>query len=162
MAKAYLLLGGNIDNRQYYIESATHLIHLHAGSVVEKSSVYETVPWGFTEGPYFLNQVLGIETKLGTKELFKTIVYIENQLGRTRNGGDYSSRTIDIDILFYENEVVSSEELIIPHPKIRERKFVLEPMSELNPKFIHPVEKKTIEELLWECADPLEVIKLSN
>jgi 2-amino-4-hydroxy-6-hydroxymethyldihydropteridine diphosphokinase len=160
MAKTYLLLGGNLDDRNYYIASALRLIESLAGAVIEKSSIYETAPWGFKDENFFLNQVVAVETKLEPSELFQTIVDIENRLGRTRIGSQFSSRTIDIDILFYEDRVISTESLTIPHPRIKERRFVLEPMCELNPAFIHPVEKTTMKELLNLCSDILEVVKL--
>ncbi|MBT9146172.1 MAG: Bifunctional folate synthesis protein [candidate division WS2 bacterium] len=94
--------------------------------------------------------------------MFHVIVNIENSLGRKRNNRKYTSRTIDIDILFYENEVMFSETLVIPHPRIRERKFVLEPLNELIPQYIHPVEKKTIRQLFLECNDQLEVKRFGN
>lgn len=160
MAKAYLLIGGNLDDRNFYIASALRLIESLAGPVIEKSSIYETAPWGFEDENFFLNQVVAVETDLDPADLFKTIVSIENHLGRTRNGSQFSSRTIDIDILFYENRVVLTESLTIPHPRIKERRFVLQPMCEINPAFIHPIEKKTMKELLNSCADKLAVVRL--
>jgi 2-amino-4-hydroxy-6-hydroxymethyldihydropteridine diphosphokinase len=160
MAKTYLLLGGNLHDRYAYIASALSFIQSWAGDVVEKSSLYETAPWGFEDKNFFLNQVVAIDTKLNPFDLFKTIVAIENQLGRTRNDRQFSSRTIDIDILFYEDRIILTENLIIPHPRIKERRFVLEPMCELNPAFIHPIEKMTMKELLYSCNDKLEVVRL--
>lgn len=162
MAKSYILLGGNLNDRKFYISSAIQLIKTLAGPVIEKSSLYETAPWGFENENMFLNQVVVVETYLEPADLFQTIVSIENQLGRTRNGSRFSSRTIDIDILFYEDRVISTESLTIPHPRIKERRFVLEPMCELNPQFIHPLEKTTMKELLDSCPDKLEVGRLEN
>lgn len=162
MAKAYILIGGNLNDRKFYISSAIRLIQDLAGTVIEKSSLYETAPWGFEDENKFLNQVLAVETNLEPADLFQTIVSIENQLGRVRNGSQFSSRTIDIDILFYENRVVLTKSLTIPHPRIKERRFVLEPMCELNPQFLHPLEKITMKELLDSCPDKLEVVRLEN
>jgi 2-amino-4-hydroxy-6-hydroxymethyldihydropteridine diphosphokinase len=162
MAKAYLLLGGNLNDRYFYITSALELIRSLAGTIIEKSSFYETAPWGFKAENFFLNQVVAVETILEPADLFQAIVEIENRLGRTRNGIQFSSRTIDIDILFYEDRVILTESLSIPHPKIKERRFVLKPMCEINPSFIHPIEKKTLKELLNSCTDNLEVIRLEK
>jgi 2-amino-4-hydroxy-6-hydroxymethyldihydropteridine diphosphokinase len=160
MEKVYLLLGGNMGDRNFYIVSATQLLESMLGKLIGKSSLYETAPWGFINRQLFLNQVLLFETALSARQVFRTIVEIENQLGRIRNGKGYKSRTIDIDILFYGNEVIFSEDLIIPHPKIEERKFVLEPLFEISPEFIHPLKKISIQELLANCTDQLAVDRI--
>lgn len=149
-----------MNDRNSYIGAATQLLKSLVGRLIQKSSLYETAPWGFSDKQLFLNQVLLFETALSARQVFQTIVEIENQLGRIRNGNGYESRTIDIDILFYGEEVVFSDDLVIPHPRIQERKFVLEPMFELSPEFIHPVEKKSIRELLAVCTDQLAVDKI--
>jgi 2-amino-4-hydroxy-6-hydroxymethyldihydropteridine diphosphokinase len=161
MKKVYLLLGGNLNNRESLIEKARTAISERAGKLLEQSSVYETEPWGFETKDTFLNQVVLIETKLKPSELLDTLLRIEYELGRTRTYNGYESRLIDIDILFYEEEVISNNELVIPHPRIQERMFTLKPLQEINGSFVHPVLKKSIRQLVAECTDKLKVSKLS-
>lgn len=162
MTQAYLLLGGNLGDRLHYLKSASLLLKSLAGEIVKKSSFYETAPWGFRDNRLFLNQVIVLNTGLDVNELFQVLVDIENRLGRTRNGSGYDARTIDIDILFYDNLVIQTRDIIVPHPRIQERKFVLEPMCEIDPGFVHPVLMKSMEQLLHECNDPLRVNRLEK
>jgi 2-amino-4-hydroxy-6-hydroxymethyldihydropteridine diphosphokinase len=156
MNDIYLLTGGNIGERFSYLQRANENIEALVGKIVRKSSVYETAPWGFTNQQSFLNQVLCVNTQLDPQQLLHAILEIEIQLGRKRIE-KMGPRVIDIDILFYNNLVISSNELIIPHPRIAERRFVLTPLNEIAPNFIHPVYNKTVNALLQECKDLLEV-----
>ncbi len=152
----FLLLGGNVGEREWMLQQAEKLIGQQVGRLIKKSNRYATKAWGNTEQPDFLNQVLLIGTRLSAQEVLEKVLAIEQQLGRRRHE-KWSPRTIDIDILFYEHEVVESEGLTLPHPHLHERRFTLIPLAEITPLFQHPVMKKTMLELLDECGDGLEV-----
>jgi 2-amino-4-hydroxy-6-hydroxymethyldihydropteridine diphosphokinase len=158
--QAYLLIGGNIGDRQKYLRDATLMINTVVGEVTRTSSIYETAAWGLEDQSFFLNQVLEVKTSLEPADLLSAILNIEEQMGRRRSI-KFGPRTIDIDILFYNQKVVKSEKLTIPHPEIQNRKFALVPMNEIAPRLIHPVMNKTISELLGACTDPLDVNKFS-
>lgn len=160
MNKAYLLTGGNLGNRAENLETAKRMIDERAGSVLKTSSVYETAAWGKTNQPDYLNQALMIKTPLQPNELLECLLQIEKELGRVRQE-KYGSRTIDIDILFYGDSIMNTPRLVIPHPQLQNRRFVLEPLAEIDPALIHPVFNKTISTLLSECIDPLNVKKIS-
>ena len=161
MKEVYLLIGGNIGDRFFFLGEATRLISQQCGPISCRSSVYETAAWGKEDQPAFLNQVLVIHTALGPVELMAAILVIEQQMGRLRRERN-GERNIDIDILYYENEVHELPELTIPHPRIYMRKFALIPLLELNPAKIDPVHNKTIQALLEACPDSLEVKELSK
>ncbi len=161
MNTAYFLVGGNIGNRENNISLAINLINQNIGKIFRKSSMYQTAPWGNKEQPDFLNQVLQIKTKLNAGQCMEQILIIENKIGRVRTIKN-APRAIDIDILFYNNEVINSPNLTVPHPQIKKRTFVLVPMNELSPNFIHPVLYKSINYLLSTCTDPLEVRLLND
>ena len=158
MSTAYLLIGGNLGNRKENLSNAIDLIKEQCGTVSKSSSIYETAAWGMTEQPSFLNQALEISTSLNAKQLMRKILKIETMMGRVRKD-KFGPRTIDIDILFYENEVHDLLFLKIPHPELQNRRFVLVPLEEINSELQHPILKKTIAELLEECPDNLEVKK---
>jgi len=132
------------------------------GTVLKPSSIYETEPWGFTNKNNFLNQVLLVETSLNPYELLKVLKAIETKLGRIRKTQRYSPRCIDIDILFYNDEVYFSDDLVIPHPRLHDRMFTLVPLNEIAPDYLHPILKKTIRELVILCNDKLMVKKYSK
>ena len=159
MNQTYLLIGGNLGNREANLEKARFLIAAGAGPIGRFSALYETQAWGMQDQPAFLNQVLLVITVLDPRELLATILAIEHQMGRERTE-KFGPRLIDIDILFYNNEVLNEPGLTIPHPQLHLRKFTLEPLNEIAPLLFHPVLKKTVEVLLRECADPLAVKKL--
>ena len=161
MGKVYLLLGGNLGDRKMLIANAEDELRKQIGDIVLKSSLYETKAWGKEQQPNFLNKALGINTKLNAFEILKIIQNIEVKLGRKRVE-HWGSRTMDIDILFYENEIIDTEDLKIPHPLINMRKFVLSPLLEIIPDFIHPGLKKSVKELYLICEDKLEVTKIKT
>ena len=155
----FLQLGSNIGDRVLMFDKAKNLIKQKIGAIIKQSSIYETQPWGFNTDDLFLNQVLLVETKIQPDELLEIILNIEVALGRVRKSDKYESRLIDIDILFYDNLIINNEKLIIPHPLIQDRLFVLEPLNEITRDFVHPVLKKTINELLLKCDDKLKIKK---
>lgn len=160
MNKAYLSLGSNRGNRGANLEKAKELLSEWAGDVLTISPVYETPPWQMTDKTNFYNQVVLLSTALPATELIDTVILIETMLGRRRTGKKYQPRIIDIDILFFNDEIIHTEVLTVPHPLIQERKFVLQPLAEIAPDFIHPELKKSIARLLDECADKSETRKL--
>lgn len=159
MHKVYLLLGSNMGDSKAYLEKAAREIKQHIGRILRASSLYQTAAWGNIRQHDFLNQVLVTESRLSAPELMKTILLIEKKLGRVRKRKN-APRTIDIDILFYDKDLINEPELQVPHPQIPNRRFVLTPLNELSPQFIHPAAKKTIHYLLRVCADPLAVKKI--
>lgn len=156
MNHVYLLTGGNIGDRLLNLQTAIDFIQKQVGQVLKQSLIYETAAWGLTEQPSFLNQVLSVQSQLEPEDLLTTILLIEQQLGRTRHIR-MGPRTIDIDILFYNSQVISTSRLTVPHPEIATRRFVLTPLNEIAPAFVHPVLGKTVEQLLQDCPDELPV-----
>ncbi len=135
---------------------ATYFISVKAGEITGKSPVYETAPWGKSNQPNYLNQAIELKTDKSPLQLLKILQKIEKNLGRT-NKGNLSARTIDIDILLYDNAVFNSKKLIIPHPRLHLRNFTLQPLLELNKTYTHPVLHTSIEELAKACKDELKV-----
>ena len=129
------------------------------GNISNESSIYETAAWGQTKQASFLNKVVVLQTQFTADDLMKTLLQIEQELGRIRTE-KYGPRTIDLDILFYDDLIYHSPIVTLPHPSIQDRRFVLIPLAELSPGKVHPVYKKTITTLLKECADELAVKKL--
>lgn len=159
MNKAYLLTGGNEGDRYLNMQQARTNIEHICGQLLLVSSIYETAAWGKRDQPDFLNQVLLIKTLLDPRDLLTAILNIEKEGGRKRTVKN-APRTIDIDILFYDHLILDEPGLSIPHPRIPERRFVLEPLNEISPDFMHPVLGKTIHQLLLECKDELAVKKI--
>ncbi|HTJ48945.1 MAG TPA: 2-amino-4-hydroxy-6-hydroxymethyldihydropteridine diphosphokinase [Cyclobacteriaceae bacterium] len=159
-SEVFLLLGTNLGNTSMNLERARIYIK-NIGNIVTESSVYRTKAWGKTDQPDFYNQVLGIVTSVEPEELLQKVLSIESEIGRERKE-KWGPRVIDIDILFYENRIIELENLSIPHPGIPSRRFVLQPLAEIAPDFIHPQLKKNIRTLLKECPDILEVEKLHS
>lgn len=153
MSIAYLLIGGNQGNREDLLEKAISGLNSKAGKVVALSSIYETEAWGFESEQDFLNQVVKIETKFEPYNLLDACFEIESELGRIRNYRGYESRLMDIDILFYDDIILETEKLHLPHPRLQDRNFALIPMNEVAPTLKHPLFKKTINEMLSECED---------
>jgi len=153
---AYLSLGSNEGNREQWLQQAIGLIAQKCGDITAKSPIYETAAWGINAQPDFLNMVLCINTPLSPEQLIRTILGIETSLGRTRTV-KWGPRTIDIDILFYNNEIIELPDLIIPHPFLHERRFILTPLADIAPGYLHPKLNKTISQLLADCPDDLNV-----
>lgn len=150
--RVYLGLGTNTGNKNENLARAIELLSLALGSPVALSGIIESEPWGFESENRFLNCVAAFDTTLNPTLLLDTIEEIERTLGRTRKSlnGQYSDRIIDIDILFYGNEIIESERLTIPHPLLHKRDFVLLPLQEIAPQLVHPRLHKSIEELAKE------------
>ena len=157
----YLGLGSNIGDKKAYLNYAIASISAKIGILRAKSSVFLTDPWGLYEQPAFFNQVVLVETLLSPESLLREIQAIEREMGRERIT-KWDKRIIDIDILFYDQIVYRSDTLQIPHPWIEQRNFVLAPLAEIAPTFIHPISKKTIQELLESSTDPLRAIPIET
>ncbi len=161
MNLAYLLIGGNLGDRICNLSIAKSLIEKQFGDIVTASAIYETASWGIKEQPDFLNQVLLIKTKLSSDKIMRSILSIEKKMGRVRSQKN-ASRIIDIDILFFNDEIIKLKNLTIPHPEIQNRKFVLIPLNEIASDVIHPVFKQSIKNLLAASKDKLEVKPLNR
>jgi len=161
MGRAYLSLGSNLGDRMEALNRAMALISQRCGTIVTKSSVYETAAWGLADQPAFLNMAIEVDTPDLPVDLMAKLLAIETTMGRKRME-QWGPRTIDIDILFYDDMVLELPKLTIPHPYLQDRRFVLAPMNEIAPGLIHPVFKNTISELLRLCPDKLAVIKYMN
>ena len=149
MAIAYLALGTNIGNKRRNMITAAALLAERVGDVLALSGFYETEPWGFQSENTFLNAALQLDTSLSPLELLKATQEIEIEMGRTqKSNGANHDRIIDIDILLYDNLVLQTPELTLPHPLMHERLFVMEPLAEIAPNVIHPVFKKPVISLL--------------
>lgn len=161
MNTAYLLIGGNIGRKKENILRACELIEEYCGKISKKSAVYETEAWGKSDQPSFLNQVLEIETDLNARQLIRKILKLEKLMGRVRKE-KLAPRIIDIDILFFNQEINNLRFLKIPHPELQNRRFVLVPMAEIVPDLLHPVLNKKISQLLSACEDKLAVKKIDE
>jgi 2-amino-4-hydroxy-6-hydroxymethyldihydropteridine diphosphokinase len=159
MKRVFLGIGTNLGNREGNLEQAVAKIEEYIGPILNSSSIFETEPWRFQAKDEFLNLVVKVETILTPSGLLGRIMMIESLLGRVRSETHYTSRLIDIDILFYEDMILDEETLKIPHPLLHERKFVLVPLCEIDPEMVHPVLKKSISELLEKCEDKSRVKK---
>jgi 2-amino-4-hydroxy-6-hydroxymethyldihydropteridine diphosphokinase len=158
MNKTYLLLGSNMGNTKASLTKAVVQIEKQIGAVIRKSGLYSTAAWGNTKQPDFLNQVIIVETKLSALQTMQTILNIEKKMGRIRTVKN-APRVIDIDILFFNKEIIEQEQLNIPHPQIQNRRFVLVPLNQLSPNYKHPALNKTVHQLLFNCTDVLNVKK---
>lgn len=155
MAIVYLSLGSNLGDRIGYIQQAAGLISALDGiTLVRTSSFYETEPWGMNSKNWFVNAVLEIKTSFSPAKLLQELQKIEFQLGRVKVDDGYSDRTVDIDILFYNKEIINEENLVIPHKYLHLRAFVLVPLLELIPNFEHPLLHKTITEIHNDLENP--------
>ncbi len=156
MAIVYLSLGSNKGDRIGYVQQATSLLGAIDGiTIIRTSAFYETEPWGMSTETWFVNAVVEIKTKLSPQNLLSECQRIEKQLGKTpREGNEYQDRNIDIDILFYNNEIINEDNLVIPHKYVHLRAFTLVPLLELIPDYVHPVLHKTISELHNDLENP--------
>ncbi len=157
--RVFIQLGSNLGNRQNVIYLSYQFVLQHIGCIVNESAIYETEPWMMNSDEWFLNQVIEVETDIEPYSLLLQLKDFEQTHGRIIDSYtiNYKPRVIDLDILFYGNRIINFSDLVVPHPFLHKRKFVLIPMNEINPDFIHPVFNKSINELLTECNDFYQV-----
>ena len=141
MNDVVLLIGSNMGKRMSHLEVACHEIERELGKIIQRSSVYETAPWGNADQEPFLNRVVKIQSSLEAGEMMRRIISIEEKMGRIRTK-KWEPRIIDIDILFYGDEIISDDNLVVPHPSLHLRKFTLVPLAEMMPGYMHPVSQK--------------------
>lgn len=149
-----------MGTRELQLEKALDILNAKCGRVVRASSIYETSAWGKTDQPDYLNQALLLETAQNARQLLRNILKAEKEMGRVRKN-KYDPRVIDIDILFFNNEVINYSFLTVPHPEIQNRRFALLPLAEIAPDILHPIFGTSVSMLLSKCTDPLEVRKFS-
>jgi 2-amino-4-hydroxy-6-hydroxymethyldihydropteridine diphosphokinase len=155
--QVYLLLGSNEGDREMFLKEALDELQRRiASGPVNVSGIYETAAWGLEEQPSFLNMAVGMPTHLSPQEILAVIRDIEARLGRQRVVV-WGQRTLDVDVLLYGNEIVQTDDLHIPHPRLGERRFALAPLAEIAPKLFHPVTGQTIQQMYEACSDPLPV-----
>ena len=159
MSTAFLGIGTNLGDREKNLVDAVAATEEFIGSILRSSSVYETEPWGFDSNDSFLNLVVKAETDLDPEGVLGRIFMIEKSFGRVRGEDRYSSRVIDIDILFFDELVLKTATLEVPHPELHKRKFVLVPLCEIEPDLIHPVLNQTVSSLLKNCEDSGKVTR---
>lgn len=155
MNEVFLCLGGNLGNRSQILTKSAHLIEKECGKIIKKSKIYETVAWGSKSQKKFLNEVIQIKTKYSAEQLLTKLLAIEKSLGRKRNNIKNSDRLIDIDILFFNNEIIKNKSIEIPHPRLHLRNFVLKPLMDINKDLIHPALNKSIKKIYKNCGDTL-------
>ena len=148
----FLQLGSNMGEREEYLKNASELLATEIGVIQKESKIYESVPWGVENQSNYLNQVLEIRSELSAEEVLERVLQIEDKIGRIRNE-KWGERIIDIDVLLFNDSIVEKDGICIPHIHLHNRKFVLIPLNEVAPSFIHPKYNKTIAELLSECKD---------
>ena len=158
---AFLSLGSNVGNTRYHLKAARQALAALGVSVEEASACYATEPVDFKDQPWFLNQVIRVHTDLAPMELLQACLRTEQEQGRCRDVAK-GPRTLDIDILLYDDLILQDPELQIPHPQIPLRRFVLEPLAALAPKKVHPILRNTFERLLAKCPDPSRVERLEE
>ncbi len=157
----YLLLGSNLGEKLKNLDTALAAINAQIGKVESSSSLYETEPWGEIPTETFINQMLKVNTKLSPQQVMEKIISIEESMGRTREK-KWENRIIDIDIIFYGKEIISSQSLQIPHPQFEKRNFAILPMMELAPDFVHPSLNLSIEEIYLSSKDEGEVMLMDD
>lgn len=154
----YLHTGTNMGNRLDNLQKVNQLIETHIGRIVQQSRIYETAAWGVEDQPDFLNQALKVQTILSAQAVLDKIFWIEQTEFKRVREQRWAERIIDVDILFYESEIIETPKLTIPHPQIQHRNFVLIPMMDITPYYEHPILKDTIENIYLTCRDALDVI----
>ena len=162
MEKVYLCLGGNAGDTRHYLEQAISMIESRIGTVLQKSSVYWSEPWGFSAEQMFLNQIVVVETALEPQIVLEHCLQIETELGRTRSGNGYEPRVIDIDIIFFGSQIIDTPNLKVPHPLMHQRNFVLKPLCEIASDFVHSVFGLTVRQLAAVCYDKSVVKRLED
>lgn len=164
MEQCYLLFGSNMGDKKALFDQACLSINKRCGHVVATSSFYESEPWGFEAEEWFLNRVIVVETALKPEEMLRQLLLIEKELGRVRSpkAKGYASRPVDLDILYFGDRIILTDDLIVPHPRLHHRRFALLPLCEVTPDFKHPILGLTQNELLERCNDPLVVRKLET
>jgi 2-amino-4-hydroxy-6-hydroxymethyldihydropteridine diphosphokinase len=164
MHRVFLSLGGNCGNREEYLQLAREQINIQVGKTLRVSNIFESEPWGFSHNTFFLNQVLEVKTSLDALCLLDVCNRIEDLLGRNRLQlvDEYEERTIDIDILFFDDAIFTLPPLVVPHRHIQDRMFVLEPLSQIASDLIHPLLCQSIGELKNKCQDQCRVWKFIN
>ena len=164
METAYVLFGSNLGDKEALLAQACLLINNRCGQIRDLSATFESEPWGFEAEEWFLNQVIVLETELPPEGLLDALLQIEKEMGRVRNPEvkGYSSRTVDLDILYFGSRVIHTNRLTVPHPRLHLRRFALMPMCDVAPLLVHPVLRQTQTELLGLCLDACEVRKLDN
>lgn len=155
MEHCYILFGSNMGDKDALFAQACLLINNRCGRVVQVSAAYESEPWGFEAKEWFLNRVIVVETEKGPEEMLQLLLDIERELGRIRHPEiqGYTSRTVDLDILYFGQRVINTDMLTVPHPRLHLRRFALVPMCEVAPERVHPVFGLTQQELLQQCPD---------
>ncbi|MDR2009383.1 MAG: 2-amino-4-hydroxy-6-hydroxymethyldihydropteridine diphosphokinase [Bacteroidales bacterium] len=160
MAVVFLGIGGNLGSRILNIEKTIKLVSEKISIPEKISSLYISEPWGFEHSKYFTNAVIQLNSELSPEQLLRIIKDIETEMKRIKTSDSYEGRTMDIDILFYEEKIVNNDNLQIPHPLLQNRLFVLLPLNEIAPGFIHPALNKSISELLKACKDQSKIRRL--
>ena len=163
METAYVLFGSNMGDKAQIFAQASHYINIRCGRVVKTSAAYESEPWGFEADEWFLNRVIVVETMLPPEILLQELLAIEKDLGRVRHPEieGYTSRTADLDLLYFGDRVIHSATLTVPHPRLHLRRFALVPLCEVAPDLVHPVLQMTQTELLQQCPDDAVVREIT-
>ena len=166
MECCYILFGSNMGDKEALFAQACLLINNRCGHVVRVSAAYESEPWGFEAEEWFLNRVIVVETDKGPEEVLQQLLDIERELGRVRHPEiqGYTSRTVDLDLLYFGQRVINTDSLTVPHPRLHLRRFALVPMCEVAPEWVHPVFGMTQQELLQQCPDEciVRVMEMRN
>ena len=160
MSTIYISLGGDLGDPVEQQEAAIRAIDERVGHVESRSSFFKTEPWGVDRKTPFINSAAKVKTDLDPFQVMEELLGIEKEMGRSRNGEQYGQRSIDLDLLYYNELILNSTDLQLPHPRLHLRRFVLEPLEEIAANFKDPFRGKSISELLKECTDKSSVQKL--
>ncbi|MDC1106950.1 2-amino-4-hydroxy-6-hydroxymethyldihydropteridine diphosphokinase [Prolixibacteraceae bacterium] len=160
MTSVIISFGGNQGDVFYLIDRTLEEINKRIGTIVSVSSLYESEPWGFEADTNFINGVVHVSTKLSAEEVLQVALDIEAEFGRVRTGQGYASRPMDLDIIDYGGKEVCSPSLVLPHPRMEFRKFVLLPLKDILPSWVHPITLQNIDELMDRCEDNSRIKKV--